>query len=283
MDGILLVDKPIGWRSHDLVLYARKIFREKVGHGGSLDPLATGLLLLCIGEARKITRFLTGYEKTYEGTIIVGMRTDTMDLEGRIVERRSIPDITEERIGFLEIALVGEMEQKPPPISAARFKGRRLYELTRSGISVDPPPRRIKVYEFKVKGVEDERIDFRIRCSSGTYVREIAERVGSLLGTVSCLGGLRRVRIGPFSVLDSVKPWDIRGYEVGFRPMEGLLEEIPKVDVEDPRDMRRIRNGAGIPCDGLDGFFRVFHKGRFEALGICKDGVLRADRVFNRL
>ena len=282
MDGIVLVDKPLGWRSHDLVAYARKALKERVGHTGTLDPLATGLLILCVGEARKVAKFLMGYDKSYEGTIIIGMKTDTMDLEGRIVERGSIPDLSEEDIKKLEEVLVGDMEQRPPTISAVRVKGRRLYDLARSGIVVEPPLRRIRVYEFKVRGVDKERIDFTIRCSSGTYVREIAERVGSLLGTVSCLGRLRRTEVGPFSVLDAIKPEDIRDPGRAFRPLDEILEDIQRVEVEDSEVMRRIRNGAEVPFEGADGLVRIFHGGRLEALGVCRGGVLRADRVFNR-
>lgn len=207
MDGILLINKPSGMTSHDVVDYVRKKAGiKRVGHTGTLDPNATGLLILCLGKATRISEFFISMDKTYEGKMCLGIISDSHDIDGNILEENQIPDnITEEEIKRYCSEFVGEIEQIPPMVSAIKIGGKRLYKMAREGLSIERQPRKVKVHEFTILKVDLPHIWIRISCSRGTYVRTLCHDLGKRIGCGAILAELTRVRIGNFN-LDSAIP-----------------------------------------------------------------------------
>ena len=203
-DGVLLVDKPRGCTSHDVVDSVRRLFRtRRVGHAGTLDPMATGLLIVLVGRATKASDLLMAQDKEYLGEVTLGVATDTQDAEGEPVETAPVPALPEAVIRTAMEGMVGEQSQTPPMHSAKKVGGKKLYELARKGIEVVREPRPIKVSEFELLSWESPRIRFRVRCSKGTYVRTLAHDLGRRLGPGGHLSMLRRTRSGRIDVADA--------------------------------------------------------------------------------
>lgn len=203
MDGLLVVDKPAGLTSHDIVDRLRRRWRvPRMGHGGTLDPMATGVLLLLIGRATKSADTLLGLDKSYEAVVTLGVATDTQDTEGRVLERRPVPPLTKEAVDAACAPLRGEIEQLVPAYSAVRFGGRRGYELARAGEPVPEKRRRVRV-ALEVLDVAGDRVALAVTCSKGTYVRTLAHDLGQALGCGGMLSALRRTRVGPWSLTEA--------------------------------------------------------------------------------
>ncbi len=204
MNGLLLVDKPAGVTSHDVVDYLRKASGlRRIGHTGTLDPNATGLLVLCLGKATRLSEHLTGLDKTYEGTMRLGVTTTSHDIEGEVLEERPVPDITLEEIQQACNNYLGDIEQVPPMVSAVKVGGERLYKLARRGEEVERPPRQVHVAAFEALRYTPPDAELRVQCSSGTYVRSLCHDVGQDLGCGAALAALRRTYVGRFSVADA--------------------------------------------------------------------------------
>jgi tRNA pseudouridine55 synthase len=205
-DGLVIVDKPAGWTSHDVVARCRRIFdQRRVGHSGTLDPGATGVLLVGLGRVTRLLRFLTDLPKTYVGEVVLGVATSTLDDEGQKTGEWDMADIALEDVRRAAIPLTGAILQVPPMVSAVQIGGRRLHELARAGVEVDRPARPVTVYRFDVGELAAPGV-FRIEvaCSSGTYVRVLAADLGTALGGGAHLRGLRRTAIGSFSLSESM-------------------------------------------------------------------------------
>lgn len=265
MDGILIIDKPAGWTSHDVVARARRVLKEKrVGHTGTLDPFATGVLVLLVGRATRLAQFLSGAEKEYEATIRLGYATDTGDLTGSPLQSPQIdcPAISPERVEAALSTLRGEIEQVPPMFSAKKLGGRKLYELARKGETVERSAVRVKVSHFEVAPPscgallsrnEDGTCDLgaRVVCSAGTYVRSLAESFGERLGVGAHLAALRRVRAGAFRVdtavtLDGLQTKAGAGL-VGeiLVAMNSALSHMPAAHLNESEE-RKARHGAAV-------------------------------------
>ncbi len=204
MDGILLVDKPKGMTSHDVIDFVRRNFGiAKAGHAGTLDPSATGLLVVLIGKATKFSSRFLGEDKEYEAVMTLGRKTHTGDADGRIMQERPVSGISEESIRSVFAGFEGEIDQVPPMVSALHHKGRRLYELARKGTEVPREPRRINIMELRIDSIELPDIRFTVRCSKGTYIRKLCDDIGEALGCGAHLSGLRRLKAGDFTVNDS--------------------------------------------------------------------------------
>lgn len=286
MDGILIIDKPEGWTSHDVVARARRLLREKrIGHTGTLDPFATGVLVLLLGRATRLAQFLSGAEKEYEATIRLGHDTDTGDLTGA---RREAADtatktcaaVTREELESALASLRGEIEQVPPMYSAKKIKGKKLYELARRGEEIEREAVRVRVSEFESVAFEDGSfikpngegtcdVRARVVCSAGTYVRSLAESVGEYLGTGAHLATLRRTRAGEFPIeraasLETLQEVFEKGSidEVGgefLLPLEAALPHMPAAHLT-AEEARRVRHGAAVASrvsGGLDDGERV--------------------------
>ncbi len=202
MTGLLLVDKPAGMTSHDVVDRIRKAAGiRRVGHTGTLDPAATGLLLVCLGKATRLSEHLTGLDKTYEGIMRLGVVTDSFDLDGEVIEENTVPaDMTAERIQAACMPYVGEIMQVPPMVSAVKVGGERLYKKARKGETVEREPRPVRVYAFDVVEYTAPDARVRVRCGRGTYVRSLCHDIGQELGCGAVLAGLRRTAVGRHEV-----------------------------------------------------------------------------------
>lgn len=228
-DGLLLVDKPRGMTSHDAVDRVRRVIGiKKVGHAGTLDPMASGLLVMGVGRGTRLLRFLSDLDKEYEGTGKLGVETDTLDAEGEVVRTAPV-DVSEADLRTAMEALTGEIEQRPPAYSAVQVAGERLYKAARRGEAVEAPPRKVRVDRFELEGFVSPDFDFRVVCSSGTYVRSLVAEVGARLGCGAHLTRLVRTRIGHFS-LDEAKPPDDVG---GVLPLETAVAHLPRLDLSE--------------------------------------------------
>ncbi len=207
MDGILIVDKEKGWTSHDICAFIRSRFGiEKVGHGGTLDPLATGVLIILLGRATRMFDSIAASDKHYFGTMLLGVKTDSHDGDGKILEERQCDwnSVTIDKIEFVLEKFRGKLTQRPPMISALKYKGVRLYKLARQGKTVDRPERSITVYQLEIKETRFPEIDFVAHVSKGTYVRTLVHDIGEELGTLAILKNLRRLKCGEFGIEDAL-------------------------------------------------------------------------------
>lgn len=270
-DGLLLVDKPGGITSHDAVAAVRRALGiKKVGHAGTLDPMATGLLVMGVGRGTRLLRFLGDVAKSYEGSFRLGIETDTLDAEGAVTRRASVDGVAEERLREAMAALLGDSMQRPPAYSAVKVAGRKLYEAARAGAPIDAPPRAIRVDRFDLARFALPDVDFRVQCSGGTYVRALASAVGEALGTGAHLTRLRRTAIGPFEVRDA-RPPDDPGDPLSLERAVGHLPHLElEHDEADAVSHGRILGPAGIP-----GPYAVFAPdGR--VLGVYRDDGTKA-------
>jgi tRNA pseudouridine55 synthase len=200
-EGILLVDKPTGITSHDVVSKLRRVFHiKKIGHAGTLDPMATGLLLMLVGKATKVSQYLMSMDKEYSGSIRLGQTTDSQDADGEILEERPVPELSEERLLKEMKTFLGDQYQTPPMYSAKKVNGQPLYKLARKGKTVEREPRVIHISKFEMLRLAPPEIDFLVACSKGTYVRTIAHDLGERLGCGGHLCGLRRTGVGAFRI-----------------------------------------------------------------------------------
>lgn len=260
-DGLLLIDKEPGCTSHDVVQRVRRILRtKKVGHCGTLDPEATGLLLLTLGTATRLTRFLIRAPKVYEGTVRFGIATDTYDAAGQVTAERPTDGLTLERIVEAMRRFEGTFEQQPPPYSAKKVNGVKFYELARRGEEVPQETKEVTVYELApLGGLEDDRLRFRLACSSGTYARTIAHDLGAALGCGGHLSALRRQKVGPFLVesaltLGALEERVQEGGDAGaaWIPFDRIPLPFGEVTA-DPQQEQRISHGQTVLVRELEG------------------------------
>jgi tRNA pseudouridine55 synthase len=269
-DGLLLVDKPGGMTSHDVVDAVRRALgTRKVGHAGTLDPMATGLLLVGVGRATRLLRFFGDLPKMYEGTARLGVETDTLDAEGSVVRSSAVAvEPRELRAAFA--ALVGESMQRPPAYSAVKVGGRKLYEAARAGRMLEAPPRSVRVDAFEVLAVDRTDVEFSVTCSGGTYVRVLIADVGSALGCGAHLTRLRRTGIGPYRVEGAVAPAAVRAPA----PLESAVAHLPRLDLP-PEEARVASHGSILGPAGIAGPYAVFGPdGRL--IGIYRDDGAKA-------
>jgi tRNA pseudouridine55 synthase len=232
LDGLVVIDKPPGWTSHDVVARCRKAFgQKKVGHAGTLDPDATGVLLVGLGQVTRLLRFLTDWPKSYQGQIVLGVSTSSLDQSGEVTGRWEMGQVTLAEAEAAAAKLTGPIAQIPPMVSAVKIGGRRLHELARAGVVVDRPPRSVTVFRFDLTAAADADpgphgggpvFDAEVECSSGTYIRSLAADLGASLGGGAHLRNLRRTAVGPFTVaeavaLDAVGVSDVMGPAAALR------------------------------------------------------------------
>jgi tRNA pseudouridine55 synthase len=249
MNGVIVVDKPRGWTSHDVVGKMRRIAdTRKIGHLGTLDPLATGVLPLLLNRATRLAQFFTANDKTYEGTIRYGFATRSYDADGEAAGPDAAPLLSREQVEATLAACRGEFMQTPPPVSAKKVAGKKAYELARKNVEVELAPVRVVVHELEVLGVEGSGADIRVRCSAGTYVRAIAHDAGQRLGCGAHLSRLRRTVSGPFTIeqartLEELEQMAREGrLHEALVPAAQLLPEMP-CEVVDQVTEAQIRQG----------------------------------------
>ncbi|MDD8020396.1 MAG: tRNA pseudouridine(55) synthase TruB [Acidobacteriota bacterium] len=257
MDGLIIIDKPAGWTSHDVVLKLRKILGEKkIGHTGTLDPLASGVLLIMVGQATRLFPYLSGVEKTYTGEITLGQATDTYDSSGNPVggKCQHYPKIKE--IQLAVESLIGTIDQVPPPFSAKKINGRRAFDLARKGQPPELKPVKISVYRFLVLDYQPPQISFQVECSSGTYIRSLAHELGQKLSCGAHLSRLRRLVVGPYSEaeaysLDRIEQlYQAKLASQFIIPLNYLLAWYPAIRVDDVGHSD-FQHGRGLRLDYL--------------------------------
>jgi len=205
MDGIVVVNKPSGMTSHDVVSHARRRFKmRRIGHAGTLDPLATGVLILLVGRGTKLFNNFEPFDKAYKATLILGTRTTTADIEGKVIEQAPYAHISSQDVKETFKQFMGEIEQTPPMVSAVKVNGRRLYELARKGIEVERQARQVRIDILDLLEFEPPQVRFYLECSKGTYVRKLAEDVGERLGCGACIAQIERTKVGPFKIEEAV-------------------------------------------------------------------------------
>ena len=256
MDGLLLADKGSGVTSFQVVAHLRRILRvPKVGHGGTLDPMATGLLPILLGDATKLTAYLQGQDKEYLATVRLGVATDTLDATGAVTEERPVPLLGADDVRTVLGRFVGEIEQVPPMYSALHVGGRRLHELARAGIAVERAPRRVRVNAFELIECAPPRLRVRVECGSGTYIRSLAADVGEALGCGGHVEALARTRVGPLRLEDAV-PWmviqqgDALALAAGVLPADRVVAHLRAVHLS-PEAGRRLAHGQVVPLTDL--------------------------------
>ncbi|MCI8819301.1 MAG: tRNA pseudouridine(55) synthase TruB [Oscillibacter sp.] len=283
-NGILIIDKPAGWTSMDVCAKVRGILREKrVGHGGTLDPMATGVLPVFVGRATRAVEFAENGRKEYDAGLRLGLVTDTQDVTGTVLETRP------GAVGRAELeealaAFRGEIQQIPPMYSAVKVQGKKLYELARKGQEVERKPRAVTIYELELLEAESET-DYRLRClcSKGTYIRTLCHDIGQALGCGGALYRLRRTMAAGFTLADAVTLEDLQAQgEALLRPLDSLFARHPALTVRSPGQEKRVRCGNPVTLPGTaDGTYRVYgQNGDFLCLSRSKDGTLTSVKNF---
>ena len=292
--GILLVDKPAGVTSHDVVAVARRALGiRKVGHAGTLDPFATGLLVLGVGRATRLLEYLVGLEKDYEAVARLGVATDSLDPEGACVSRdEAWREVAPARVRSVAASLEGSLTQTPPVFSAVKVRGVPAHRRTRRGETVELAPRKVVVRRFEVLGSELPEVRFRVTCSSGTYVRSLAGELGERLGTGCHLTALRRTRVGPFDLRDAAPAPALRAGSLpssAWVAPRAALSHLGSVEVTSEEAAliargRRIRAGEPrtAPTSPADPVAVFLPGGELVAVGEVRDGAIAPAKVFWR-
>ena len=271
MTGILLIDKAPDWTSHDVVAKLRRLFRERrIGHAGTLDPMATGLLTVFIGRATRGVEFAQGAEKTYIARLRLGLSTDTQDITGRILTQCETPVSREALEGILP-RFLGDIFQIPPMYSAVKVKGQRLYHLARQGVEIERAPRQVTIRKIAVLDQAEGGFDLEISCSKGTYIRTLCHDIGAALGSGGTMAALRRTQVGCFSLADAHTIEEIEaGENKGqfLRPVDSLFTAYPALELDADQE-KGLKNGQILDLPtGEPGFIRVYSQGgEFLAFG----------------
>ncbi|MGC8871675.1 MAG: tRNA pseudouridine(55) synthase TruB [Caldimicrobium sp.] len=252
--GILVIDKPYGLTSTETLEKVKRILKvKKAGHGGTLDPIATGVLPIFLNEATKVAQIFLEGDKIYEGKLQLGLTTDTYDITGEILATYEVKDVTIEKLNQVAKRLVGDLEQIPPPYSAAKFRGRPLYKYARDGLFIPKEPKKVKVYQFDILSFDGKEASFYLKCSKGTYVRSLVHRLGEELGCGAVLSSLKRIQKSIFTLemaltleeVEKLVKEDLERIEAFILPISQALEFLPKVVISEDF-AKRVREGKQI-------------------------------------
>lgn len=290
MDGIINIYKPKEWTSHDIVAKIKRITGEKVGHTGTLDPLAQGVLHILIGKGTQCSKYLVNHDKKYRVELKLGKRTETLDAEGKIIEEKEIPQNMLEQSNKSNIektlkTFEGEIEQKPPIYSAIKVKGKKLYEYARKGQEVEIPTRKITIYSIELKQIKKEEniIIFDVSCSKGTYIRTLCEDIAKKLNTIGYMQNLLRIEVGEFNIKDSITltmedKTDLENIEKNIITIEKIFSKYPKVNIEQSK-IKHFLNGVKITQNLEDGIYRIYTNNKFIGTGTIKEKLLKRDII----
>ena len=270
MNGVIIVDKEKGKTSFDEIRDIRKKYNtKKVGHAGTLDPMATGVLIILVGEATKLSDYLMNHDKEYIATLKLGKKTDTGDSEGKIIEEKEIPNLCKENVQNVLNTFIGKSKQIPPMYSAIKVNGKKLYEFAREGKEIERQERKIEIYSLEIiKLIEENKkiaeIEFKVNCSKGTYIRTLCEDIAEKLGTCGYMKELRRTRVGRFTLNDKDK----------FITLEEIMEDKESYTLDD-ENLKKIINGVKISTNLKDGFVKLYHNQKFIGLGEVENNKLK--------
>jgi tRNA pseudouridine55 synthase len=288
INGILLLDKRLGISSNKALQEVRRLFNaNKAGHTGSLDPLATGLLPLCFGEATKVSAMMLDQDKRYQVEIRLGVVTNTGDAEGQVIETQEVPEISAQQLTTCLTQFRGEISQVPPMYSALKYQGQKLYELARQGLEIERTPRIIRIYELQLIDFTTPLLTLEVACSKGTYIRSLAEDIGKFFGCGGSVTQLRRLQVGQFCItqaftFEQLQAMDQTTLVAQLIPVDQPLNFIPAIELSLEQKLA-IGFGQSIVIDSLfSGSVRMYHQGAFLGLGeILFDGKLAPKKLFN--
>ncbi len=282
MDGIIVINKEKEYTSHDVVAKLKKKLNiSKVGHTGTLDPNATGVLPILIGKGTKFSKYLINHDKIYEVQLELGKKTDTADVEGKIIEEKKVDEkyIKENLLQVLE-SFVGKQEQIPPMYSAIKKNGKKLYEYARTGEKVDIEPRKIEIYKIDLNKYDKNIISFVVSCSKGTYIRSLCEDIAEKLNTVGYMKNLKRLQVGKFNIKDAVYIDDINLENVDEHliTLEELLKRTESISLNEKK-LKLFLNGVQLTCNNNDGLYKIYVANKFIGTGTIKKGLLKRDII----
>lgn len=286
MDGILLINKPKGYTSQDVVSKVKKILNiKKAGHTGTLDPMATGLLPVLLNDYTKLSKYLIEHDKSYIVTIKFGIKTDTADIEGNVIEENS------ESVDFSNIENIvesfkGKTFQKPPMYSAVKINGKKLYEYARNGEKVEVPEREINIYDIRVIDLDKESkvLKLKVDCSKGTYIRVLCEDIAKKLGTIATMAELERVKVDKFDIKDAVTLEELENNKdkIILITMEDVFKDYPRIDLNKDKE-KLFLNGAKLTLrDKEDGLYNVYVENIYYGLGTIKNKILKRDIIIKK-
>ena len=285
LDGIIIVNKEKGYTSNDVVQIVKKTFNEKVGHTGTLDPMATGVLPILIGKGTLLSKYLINHDKTYVTTLKLGIKTDTGDITGDVIKEEKVDDRIMEEENVLKVLdeIKGEQEQIPPMYSAIKVNGKKLYEYARKGLTIDIQPRKINIYNTELLNIDktNNEIKFRVSCSKGTYIRTLCEKVADLFNTIGTMSSLNRERVGEFQINQAIKIDEIKdNFDANkLISIEKFFQDKNEILLS-PRSFIAFINGVKLMDDNTDGIYRIYTKdNEFVGTGIVKNGILKRDIV----
>ena len=283
MDGIVIVDKPQDWTSQDVTAKLRGVFQtRRIGHGGTLDPMATGVLPVFVGRATRGVEFFEHAEKTYETVLRLGITTDTEDITGNTLEEKPV-QVTESEILTVLEQFKGEIQQIPPMYSAIKINGQKLCNLARKGKEVERPARTITIHSLDFLGLDGVDVRLRVHCSKGTYIRTLCKDIGAALGCGGCMAALRRVSAGSYTIADAVPLANLVASENPTRYLHNvdtLFTQYPAVTLTEKQALR-CRNGNSFSIELADGTYRAYDEaGEFLMLAKVEDGVMSTIKSF---
>ncbi len=287
MNGIVIVDKPQNWTSQDVTARLRRVFQtRRIGHGGTLDPMATGVLPVFVGRATRAVEFFEHADKRYEATLRLGLLTDTEDIWGQTLEQRPV-SLTREALLAALPRFVGDLQQIPPMYSAIKVDGRKLYDLARSGREVERAPRQITIFSLELLAFDGTDARLAIHCSKGTYIRTLCKDIGLALGCGGCMAALRRVSAGAYAIGDAIPleallaaSEDGQNMESYLHPVDSLFTDRPAITLTENQE-KRCRNGNAFTLKIAPGEYRVYGaSGEFLMLGRVQGSVMTTVKSF---
>ena len=283
MNGIVIVDKPQGWTSQDVTARLRRVFNtRRIGHGGTLDPMATGVLPVFVGRATRGVEFFEHAEKTYETVLRLGITTDTEDISGTVLTEQDA-FVTGEQLEEVLANFRGEILQVPPMYSALKVGGQKLVDLARKGKEVERQPRPITIHELRLLGMDADGIHLRVRCSKGTYIRTLCKDIGEALGCGGCMAALRRVQAGEYTIDEAVPLQTLletEDPEPYLRPVDTMFRQYDAITLTEKQELR-CRNGNSFSISLANGTYRAYGKnGEFLALSKVDSGIMSTIKSF---
>ena len=293
LNGIIVINKPKNYTSHDVVAKVKKLLNiKKVGHTGTLDPNATGVLPLLLNSGTKLSKYLIEHDKEYEVTLKLGIRTDTLDGEGKVLEKKEVDRKMLENTKQIEKVLnsfTGKQTQVPPMYSAIKVKGKKLYEYAR-GENVEVQPRQIEIYNIELQKVDikKQEIEFKVQCSKGTYIRTLCEDIATKLGTIGYMKELNRTKVGKFGLEEAITIEKLEEYienkkyeDLNIITMEELLKEKEKI-VLNEKNLEMFLNGVKIKIENKTGIYRIYNENKqFIGTGVVQENKLKRDVIEN--
>lgn len=283
MDGIIIVNKPQKYTSNDVVCEIKRILKEKVGHTGTLDPNATGVLPLLIGKGTLLSKYLINHDKKYEAVIKLGKKTDTADIEGKVIQEKNVDKskLSRENLEVIFENLIGEQEQIPPMYSAIKLKGKKLYEYAREGKTIEVKPRKINLYKLELNNInlEENEITFIVECSKGTYIRTLCETIAEKLNTFGYMKNLKRLKVGDFKIENSNTIEDIENKNYNIITIEDFFYNKEEITIKE-KGIQLFINGVQLTYNLKDGIYRIYNENKkFIGTGIIKNNLLKRDII----